>query len=167
MGEPAEQIEAPAWPNSGPFIQNRHLSKIVGAPMGWSLQHPLQVGFGRGKLTATGEGKLLAEDRLRAGMAFWDTYAASQPPSGKDSTDLGRVSGSIGGSDAPQHRIDAQRALQRLREKMGFYSYQVIERICGEGYGASNTMQILFGGNYQDAVWSRLREALDELIRAA
>lgn len=168
MAEVAQtEPEAPVWPNSRPYVQNRHLSKEINAPMGWSLLHPLQVGYNRGKLKAEGDGLNQPDDRLAAGMAFWDTYAAAQPPSGRDSTDLGRVSGSIGGSDAPRHRIDASRRLNALKSKMGFFSYQVVERICGESYGAADTMRVLFGKSYEDAVWSRTREALDELIRAS
>lgn len=157
-----EYIDGPAIIRPD-HAQTRELTAVAGGPRGFKRVSPLEAAYDRGQLQG-GNREWTAEDRYSAGLHYDDLYSAAQA-SGRDSTDIDRVSKSGGGASLSQRQADAIRDLITIEDYLSSKDRKIIRMVCGDWYPASEAVRTICG-DYRDTVWARLREALDSLCEA-
>lgn len=155
--------EAPARIDPNLYVQDRALSTGAGAKKGWRKPSPLNAYYEKGQLGG-GDARYTALARLEAGLRYAALFATSQA-SGRDSTDLSRISSSASGLPLAQAQIEALRALAAIEGYMGARDKTIVRMVCGGGYWPSEAVRSVCAG-YKDRVTARFREALDVLIEA-
>jgi hypothetical protein len=155
--------EAPAKIDPALHVQDRALSARAGAKKGWRKPSPLEAYYEKGQLGG-GDTRYAAIARLEAGLTYAALFQTAQA-SGRDSTDLSRISGGARGLPLAQAQIEALRALASVQGHMGARDRAIVRMVCGEGYWPSEAVRSVCAG-YKDRVTARFREALDVLIEA-
>ena len=137
--------------------------KPITGKTAWKRLSPLESSYDKNQL-AGGSPKYLAHQRYEAGAQYAKLWALSQS-SGRDSTDMDRVSKSGAGASLSQSQADAMRSLVGIHMHLGERDRAIVRMVCGEGYWPSEAVRTICA-DYRDAVVPRFREALDALIEA-
>lgn len=145
---------APRGPGADPIIEaiaeGHHKRTLRWRNSG---EHPLTLAFERGQITAS---HFAAGENLRV---LCETLAST----GKDSTDIERISG--GGTKTPwtQRQAEAVQELAAIERRLNKQDWAICRKFCGEGYtmlGALRSAGIRFN---KHRVTSRVCLALDYL----
>jgi len=167
-----EEIEAPAKIDDD-HVRNRGFvieigegarTKRVAAPgKGWRRLSPLEQAFLRGQL-AGGAAKYDAQARFEAGKRYGEMFALAQS-SGRDSTDMDRISKSGGGASISDSQAHAIRRLIAVESRMSERDRAIVRMVCGQGFFPSEAVRQICA-DYRHTIPARLREALDGLAEA-
>jgi len=158
-------IIAPDHAQNRPFaLETEGKGRPQVAPVkGWRRLSPLEQAFLRGQL-AGGAAAHDAEARLTAGKRYGEMFALAQS-SGRDCTDLDRISTSTGSGGVSDSQSAAIRQLIAVDSRMSARDRQIVRLVCGEGYFPSEAVRQVCA-DYKHTIPARLREALDGLVEA-
>lgn len=158
-------IIAPDHAQNRPFaLESDGRSRPQPAPVkGWRRLSPLEQAFLKGQL-AGGAGTHDAEARFAAGKRYGEMFALAQS-SGRDSTDLDRISTSSGAGHISDSQSAAIRKLIAVDSRMSLRDRQIVRLVCGEGFFPSEAVRQVCA-DYKHTIPARLREALDGLVDA-
>jgi len=167
---PKEEIEAPAKITAD-HVQNRAFvievpdgaKRVIAPGKGWRRLSPLEQAFLRGQL-AGGAAKYDAQARFEAGKRYGEMFAVAQS-SGRDSTDMDRISRSGGGASISDSQAQAIRRLIAVESRMSERDRAIIRMVCGQGFFPSEAVRQVCA-DYRHTIPARLREALDGLVDA-
>lgn len=126
----------------------------------------LMLAHHRGQLDSPNkQARITAQDRLLCGEIFERQWHLLHASHSRDSTDLGRGGGGIGGgfTDAQQ---DAGRAVERYKTRMEAANWRIVRAFCGEGYAPAAALRVAGVEVHPVGTFFRIREAMDDLIRA-
>jgi hypothetical protein len=167
-----EEIEGPAKIGCD-HVRNRGFvieigegarTKRVAAPgKAWRRLSPLEQAFLRGQL-AGGAPKYDAQGRFEAGKRYGEMFAIAQS-SGRDSTDMDRISKSGGGASISDSQAQAIRRLIAVESRMSERDRAIVRMVCGQGFFPSEAVRQVCA-DYRHTIPARLREALDGLVEA-
>jgi hypothetical protein len=166
-------IEAPPV-IAGDHVQNRafvieiadragQAKRVIAPGKGWRRLSPLEQAFLRGQL-AGGAARHDARARFEAGKRYGEMFALAQS-SGRDSTDLDRISKSGGGASLSDSQASAIRRLIAVDSRMSANDRAIVRLVCGEGFFPSEAVRQVCA-DYRHTIPARLREALDGLVEA-
>jgi hypothetical protein len=121
----------------------------IAANRAWRRLSPLEQAYLRGQL-AGGAPRHDAQARFEAGKRYGEMFAIAQS-TGRDSTDMDRISRSGGAHAISDGQAAAIRAIVRLVCGQGFFPSEAVRQVCAD---------------YRHTIPARLREALDALAEA-
>lgn len=151
----------PLLPQSGDYVRDRVLEKRAGAKKGWRRRTPLEAAYEKGMLAG---GTRSALERFEAGQRYACAFRMAEM-SGRDSTDLDRVSGGGGGRDLPPNAMRALSFLAQVEARLSLNDRGIVRGVCGFEHMPSDMIRALHP-QYRDRVAPRLCEALDALVAA-
>lgn len=167
-----EEIDAPAIINSD-HVRNRAFvieipdgrdtKRIIAPGKGWRRLSPLEQAYLRGQL-AGGAARHDALARFEAGKRYGEMFAIAQS-SGRDSTNMDRISRSGGGASISDSQASAIRAVIAVDSRMSARDRAIVRLVCGEGFFPSEAVRQVCA-DYRHTIPARLREALDGLVEA-
>ncbi len=167
-----QEIAAPAKITAD-HVQNRAFvievpdnpgaKRVIAPGKGWRRLSPLEQAFLRGQL-AGGALKYDAHARYEAGKRYGEMFALAQS-SGRDSTDMDRISRSGGGASISDSQAQAIRRLIAVESRMSERDRAIIRMVCGQGFFPSEAVRQVCA-DYRHTIPARLREALDGLVEA-
>jgi hypothetical protein len=137
-------------------------SAIAGAKA-WRRLSPLEQAFLRGQL-AGGAPRHDAQARFEAGKRYGEMFAIAQS-TGRDSTDMDRISRSGGAHAISDGQAGAIRALIAVESRLGERDRAIVRLVCGFGFFPSEAVRQVCA-DYRHTIPARLREALDALVEA-
>lgn len=141
---------------------DKDMRPIIGT-LAYSKLTPLEAAFAKKHLEG-GSQKYPALVRLEAGRRYAATWLTAET-SGRDSTDIDRISKSGGGQSLPGAQMAAIRDLVTIESHMGERDRQIIRMTCGNEVTPAQAIKDICG-DYRDTVQARFREALDSLVEA-
>lgn len=131
---------------------------------------PLLLAYERGQLDCAEDrnvpctDRITAEDRFSAGERFEETWQTVNRTGMRDSTDVG-----IGGHSGlfwTEARQDASDRLHELAARMQSTNYRIVAAFCGVGHSMVSALRIAGVVVHPVGTAYRIREALDDLVRA-
>ena len=143
--------------------EGRGTKRVIAPGKGWRRLSPLEQAFLRGQL-AGGAPRFDAMARLEAGKRYGEMFAVAQS-SGRDSTDMDRISRSGGGASISDSQAGAIRALIAVDSRMSPRDRAIVRLVCGQGFFPSEAVRQVCA-DYRHTIPARLREALDGLVEA-
>ena len=141
----------------------RETKRIIAPGKGWRRLSPLEQAYLRGQL-AGGAPRHDALARFEAGKRYGEMFAIAQS-SGRDSTDMDRISKSGGGASISDSQAGAIRALIAVESRLSERDRAIIRMVCGQGFFPSEAVRQVCA-DYKHTIPARLREALDGLVEA-
>lgn len=144
-------------------IQDRPVSKEVGAKLAWRTACTLEACYDKGQL-AGGAPKYSPEARFEAGLFYARLYDTCQP-SGRDSTQSLNISRSSKPGAETDARADAWSKLIVIDSLLGQRDRMIVRMVCGENETPAVAVRLVCA-DYRHTVAARFRESLDSLIEA-
>lgn len=149
----------PFTPEAPPTIVEGHVQEIAGARRGaWRQANsdPLRTYADHGQIN---------EDQFEAGKWYEEKYLAKSA-SGRDSTDLDRVSGGGAGLPISLIQAEAMKQIIAVDTRLSQENRTIIRAICGDGHHASHVIRMVTGEQGRTYPIPRFREALNALRSA-
>lgn len=143
-------------------VQDRNLTRDTGSKKGWRKLSPLERAYENGQLGGDGQ---MPKARRDAGMEYGEMFRLSQS-SGRDSTDLDRVSGAGQGLAFAEKQGIALRQIASIDSHMGRRDRLIVRMVCGQEFFPSEAVAAACGSDSAKRTMPRFREALDALIEA-
>ena len=137
--------------------------RVIAPGKAWRRLSPLEQAYLRGQL-AGGAPRHDAMARFEAGKRYGEMFALAQS-SGRDSTDMDRISKSGGGASLSDAQAMSIRRLIAVDSRMGERDRAIVRLVCGLGYFPSEAVRQVCE-DYRHTIPARLREALDGLVEA-
>ncbi len=137
--------------------------RVIAPGKAWRRLSPLEQAFLRGQL-AGGAPRHDAQARFEAGKRYGEMFALAQS-SGRDSTDMDRISKSGGSASLSDSQASAIRRLIAVDSRMSERDRAIVRLVCGLGYFPSEAVRQVCE-DYKHTIPARLREALDGLVEA-
>ena len=136
------------------------VAALVDSPYVKGEYDAVVINIGEGPLATMRARHQIDQAQYEAGSWFRETYERTRMGSmaidpSREPVDTSGVADPI-----PDALIDASRQLRAARVELGRPGYQVVERVCGEGYSVKESQHI--GGSYEATGWL-LRLALNAL----
>lgn len=161
MTDEAEIIQGPAIVTRL-HRQDRNLTRDTGSKKGWRKLSPLERAYENGQLGNDGH---TPKARRDAGMEYGEIFRLSQS-SGRDSTDLDRISGAGKGGPFAHAQGQALRQIASIDSHMGRRDRLIVRMVCGQEHFPSEAVAAACGSDSAKRTLPRFREALDALIEA-
>lgn len=139
----------------------RTTKRVIAPGKGWRRLSPLEQAYLRGQL-AGGAPRHDALARFEAGKRYGEMFALAQS-TGRDSTDMDRISRSGGGASISDSQAAAIRAVIAVESRLSERDRAIVRMVCGQGFFPSEAVRQVCA-DYKHTIPARLREALDGLV---